>query len=188
MGKSRSKVYFGALLAAFLFLAPSSSWAILTHISHIKHIGDPVYVSALKSFKKKDYHAAYSQWLSIAKTGNSKAQYYIGYMYLNGLYVQKDLNQARFWFERAAGRGDPDAQNDLGTLYLNGQGVHKNLDIAMKWFQLSAKQGHPVAQYNLGVIYTIRSKFRNARIWFEASAMQGYAKANFHLRRLLGLI
>jgi len=183
MGSSKSKVYFSALLAAFLFLAPNLSWATF---SLIKDARDPDYRSGLHSFYQKDYKAAYGKWLPIAKKGNAKAEYRIGYMYLNGLYVKKDPVEARKWFERAAGRGDADAQNDLGTLYLNGQGIQQNLDTALKWFQLSANQGNATAKYNMGILYTLKKKFKDAKIWFEASAMQGYAKANFRLRELFG--
>jgi len=182
-GKSK-KLYFSALLAALLFLSPNLSWATF---SLIKDSLDPEYRSGLQSFNQKDYKAAFDKWLVVAKKGNSKAQYRIGYMYLNGIYVSKDPVEARKWFERAAGQGDADAQNDLGSLYLNGQGIQRNLDIAMDWFEKSAKQGNATAQYNMGIIYTLKKRFKEAKVCFEASAMRGYAKASWRLKELLGL-
>jgi len=184
MKSNKTRFYFSALLAAFLFIAPNLSWATF---NLIKDARDPVYKNGLQSFKSKDYRAAYHIWLPLANNGNSKAQYYIGYMYLHGLYVAQDSVEARKWFERAAGQGDANAQNDLGTLYLNGQGIQKNLDMALKWFEASANQGNATAQYNLGIIYTIKKKFGDAKIWFEASALQGYAKANYRLKQLFSL-
>jgi len=185
MENSKSKFLFSALLAACLFLAPSLSWAGLKHLRDAR---DPVYKAGLQSFNNRDYVTAYRIWLPIARQGNSKAQYRIGYMYLHGLYVTRDYIEARRWFERSAGRGDADAQNDLGNLYLNGQGIQRNLDTALRWFRLSASQGNATAQYNMGILYSTRMMFREARIWFQASAMRGYAKANYRLRELFGRI
>jgi len=184
MGSRRYNIGFSALLAAFLFIAPNLSWA---NFNLIRDAHDPAYKAGLYSFKKRDYASAYQIWLPVANKGNSKAQYYIGYMYLNGLYVKRDAIEARKWFERAAGQGHADAQNDLGTLYLNGQGVARNLDLALHWYRLSAEQGNAPAQYNLGMLYSMKRMFRQARIWFEASAMQGYAKASYRLRNLPGV-
>jgi len=184
MGSRKSKFYFSALLAAFLFIAPNLSWATFNLLRDAR---DPSYQSGLQSFKNKDYQTAYNIWLPLAQSGNSKAQYHIGYMYLNGLYVTQNSVEARIWFERSAGQGDDNAQNDLGNLYLNGQGVQRNLDAALKWFQLSAKQGNATAQYNLGVVYSMKQMFSKAKVWFEASAMQGYAKASYRLKELFNL-
>jgi len=181
MESNKSRVYLGTLLAVFLFLAPNLSWATFNLIRDAR---DPSYRSGLQSFKNKDYADAYRIWRPLAENGNSKAQYYIGYMYLNGLYVSQDAAEARKWFELAADQGDALAQNDLGTLFLNGQGVQRNLDTALKWLQLSAEQNNATAKYNLGVLYSIRKRFDEARAWFEASAMQGYAKANYRLQEL----
>jgi len=184
MGSRKSKFYLSTLLAAFLFIAPNLSWATLSLLLDAKN---PVYLSGLKSFKSKDYQTAYNIWLPLARSGNSKAQYHIGYMHLNGLFVTQNSVEARIWFERAAGQGDANAQNDLGSLFLNGQGVQRNLDAALKWFQLSAKQGNATAQYNLGVVYSMKQMFSKAKVWFEASAMQGYARANYRLKELFNL-
>jgi len=184
MGNRKSKLYFSTLLAAFLFIAPNLSWATF---NLLRDAQDPTYQSGLQSFKSKNYQAAYNTWLPLARNGNSKAQYYIGYMYLNGLHVKQDAVEARKWFERAAGQGDANAQNDLGSLFLNGQGVQRNLDTALKWFQLSANQGNATAQYNMGVVYSMKNMFNKAKVWFEASAMQGYAKANYRLKELFNL-
>jgi len=183
MENRSSKIYFSALLAIFLFLAPGLSSA--GFFKHIHDAKDPVYKAGLQSFKNRDYATAYRIWLPIARQGNSKAQYRIGYMYLNGLGVRQDSIQARIWFERSAGQGEPNAQNDLGTLYLNGQGIQRNLDAALNWFQRSANQGNATAKYNMGMLYSLRKKYRDAKIWFSASAKQGYAKANYRLRELL---
>jgi len=185
MENRRSKIYFSALLALLLFLAPGLSSAGL--IKHLRDTRDPVYKAGLQSFNNRDYASAYRIWLPIATQGNSKAQYRIGYMYLNGLYVRQDSIQARIWFERSAGQGDPNAQNDLGALYLNGQGIRQNLDLAMQWFQRSANQNNATAKYNMGLLYSMRKKYREAKIWFGASAKQGYAKANYRLRELLNM-
>jgi len=210
--KSKKKVYLGALLAAFLVTAPTLSSATiissflagfltgavtgsaataatiaaLDDLSLMsREAGHPEFRRGLRRFRRGDYVSAYNIWLPLAYQGNAAAQYYIGYMYLNGLYVNRDPVVARDWFERAAYLGNPVAQNDLATLYLNGQGVARNLDLALEWYRRAAEQGNPNAQYNLGTLYAARQEIEAARRWYRAAAMRGHARAQYYLSRLL---
>ena len=51
------------------------------------------------------------------------------HFYLEGIGVQKNLEKAFYWTERAAQHGDRDAQFNLGWFYENGIVVPKDL----KW-------------------------------------------------------
>lgn len=59
----------------------------------------------LKAYKAGDYETALKEWRPLAENGHPGAQYNIGFNYLQGKGVRKDLVQAYFWFELAARQG-----------------------------------------------------------------------------------
>jgi TPR repeat protein len=77
----------------------------------------------------------------------------MGEAYLMGNGVSRDLKQAVYWYEKAAGMGDPVAQNQIGYLYEVGLGVQKDQVRAVHWYQLSAANGLTNAKVNLAVAY-----------------------------------
>ena len=76
-----------------------------------------------------------------AEQGNDYAQYYLGYMYENGLGVSQDNAKAMEWFRKSAEQGYTDAQYQLGYMYHNGIGVSKDHTKAAEWYSKAAKGG-----------------------------------------------
>lgn len=64
----------------------------------------------LKAYKAGDYETALKEWRPLAENGNPGAQYNLGFNYLQGKGVPKDLVQAYFWFDLAARKGRGIAQ------------------------------------------------------------------------------
>ena len=71
----------------------------------------------LKAYRRGDYACAFRKFAQMAERGNVKAQYYIGYMYLNGEGVAADYNAAFKWLSRAAAKGNSKALFHLGFMY-----------------------------------------------------------------------
>ncbi len=90
---------------------------------------------------KKDYEKAFF-WLSkAAGSAEPQAEYLLGYMYENGLYVAQDIEKAVHWYKKAASRGDVLAQYNLALIYKEGKGsVGKNTKEAFKWLQMVQKE------------------------------------------------
>ncbi|MBT3785930.1 SEL1-like repeat protein, partial [bacterium] len=113
------------------------------------------------------------------------AQSLVALSYRVGNGIEKDLQEAVFWFKKAAERGDPDAQFDLGIAYKDGQEVEKDDDLAFSWFQKAAHQGHQRAQYELSRLYAGESNPNYdkplAIEWCKKSADQGYELAQHTL-------
>ncbi len=59
----------------------------------------------LKAYKRGDYATALQEWRPLAEAGHAGAQYNLGFNYVQGKGVAKDLVQAYFWFELAARQG-----------------------------------------------------------------------------------
>jgi len=57
------------------------------------------------AFIRGDGAEAYRIWKPLADKGDVEAQYHLGYMYQTGTGVDKDNNQALFWYHKAAKNG-----------------------------------------------------------------------------------
>ena len=55
-------------------------------------------------------------WQQLAYLGNSTAQYNLGLCYAQGKGTNVDLNQARYWWQKAADQGDADARRQLANM------------------------------------------------------------------------
>ena len=88
-----------------------------------------------------------------AESGDGKAQYNLGVMYLNGEGVPKDADKAFKWYQKAAAQGGAEAQYILGWMYESGVAVPKGSVKAVEWYQKSALQGSARGQYGLGLMY-----------------------------------
>ena len=59
----------------------------------------------LKAYKSGDYAAALKEWQPLAESGHAGAQYNLGFNFVQGKGVPKDLVLAYFWFDLAARQG-----------------------------------------------------------------------------------
>ena len=79
-------------------------------------------------WKTGQYEQCFRGHLQLAEKGYPLAECQVGYFYLEGIGVQKNLEKAFYWTERAAQHGDRDAQFNLGWFYENGIVVAKDLE------------------------------------------------------------
>jgi uncharacterized protein len=73
-----------------------------------------------------------------ARTGDSVAQYKLGYGYYLGRGIAQDYTQAAIWWKKAAEQGFPQAQNNIGVLYNSGKGIPQSFSEAYFWQNLAA--------------------------------------------------
>jgi len=83
----------------------------------------------------KDYKQAIKWYQKAADRGDAKAQFGLGWMYVNGKGVLKDDKEAVKWYQKAADQGHAKAQFNLALMYLKGKGVPKNMTQAKYWIQ-----------------------------------------------------
>ena len=65
----------------------------------------------------------------------------IGRLYLNGLGVSQDYNEAMRWFRKAADAGNVCAKDWIGWMYQHGHGVSQDDTEAMQWYRKAAEAG-----------------------------------------------
>lgn len=98
-----------------------------------------------KYFNAQGYEKCFEGHLALAEQGYPLAECQVGYFYLEGLGVEKDLSKALYWTERAAEHGDRDGQYNLAWFYEEAIGVPKDMEKAKSWYRLAALQGHDLA-------------------------------------------
>ena len=124
-----AKKFIVLLTVAFLLLLTISS--VMFHDD---------FQDGWSSYVKKDFKTAHKLWLPLAKEGNARAQFFMGYMYDLGFGVKEDDQEAVKWYRLAAEQGVAQAQCNLGMMYDFGYGVQKDNKEAFKWYRLAAEQ------------------------------------------------
>lgn len=111
------------------------------------------FTTAESYFSNKDYSRAFSEFLPLANEGDFRSQYYIGYLYLNGLGVTQDVKEAVRFLTLASQQNYDMAQSLLAFLYDEGQAVPQNKEKAIELYLKAAEQNNSSANLNLGVMY-----------------------------------
>lgn len=135
-----------------------------------------------------DYATAIQLLEPLANGGNAPARFTLGFLYLNGYGVPKDLNKGLELYELSAAQGYAEAQYNLGVIYDNGSDVPRDYEEALKWYSLAATQGHAKAEYNLASLYLsglgTEQNFPLGVKWLKLSALHGASAAQNHLGAL----
>lgn len=105
-----------------------------------------------KAFKEQRWVVAYNEFKPLAEE-NIRAQYYMGYLTLNGLGTIKNEKKAIEYFNKASDQDSDMAQAMLGYLYAEGIGVKKNKKKSLEFYEKAAAKGNGDALLNLGVMY-----------------------------------
>jgi TPR repeat protein len=101
----------------------------------------PEFGRGLREYYHGDHAVAAEIWRTAAEAGDAKSQSSLGFLYLFGFGVPKDLATAVHWYKKAADQDEPEAQAFLGTFYVEGRGVERNLVQGLKWCELAVWHG-----------------------------------------------
>lgn len=135
-----------------------------------------------QAYDRGDYPTAFRLFLAGAKRGEPEAQRKLGYFYMNGLGIEKNEEQGRFWIETAAEQGNAEAQHNLGAVYYNGLGIPVDYELAFKWLGMAATNGIVDAQAKLGEMYAngtgTTADDSKAGYWYGKASKGGHALAS----------
>jgi len=137
---------------------------------------------------ERRYTDAFNKYRDLAERGYSNCQMFVGWMYLSGKGVEKDLEQSEFWLSKAAERDDVEAQFYLGKL----SATKGDYASAIKWYEKSASHGYAPSIYKLGVMCDqgkgVSSDEERAIDLYEKAASAGhiYAKKAYAVKLLRG--
>ena len=94
----------------FIILLTVTFLSLLT-ISSVMFYDD--FQEGWSAYVKKDYETAHRLWLPLAEQGNSRAQFFMGFMYDFGYGVQEDDIEAVKWYRLAAEKGYTQANTSI---------------------------------------------------------------------------
>ena len=102
--------------------------------------GDHVEIDKQKAFELNS---------QAAQEGFHDAVLAMGWFYLNGVGVEKNLQEAREWYRKSARQGEPKALYSLGEIEYTQQ----NYRDALTWFTRASEKGHAKSLYWIGKLY-----------------------------------
>lgn len=70
-----------------------------------------------------DWKQAFDTYIQLAKQGDAKAKFNLGYMYARGDIMERDYGKAYEWYQKAADNDDPRAHYNLSQMYERGEFV-----------------------------------------------------------------
>ncbi|MGF1724988.1 tetratricopeptide repeat protein [Photobacterium nomapromontoriensis] len=129
----------------------------------------------------------FEELLNQSKLGNEAANFKLGMMYESGIFVNKDINKANYYYLKAANCNVVLAQYLVGLSYLNGYGFKKDLDSALYWFIRSANYGYAKSMYNASKIIkesADTSKYHLVIDYLEGASLKGNLKSLSLLSRI----
>lgn len=131
---------------------------------------------------KKDYKNALKHYLTVAKQGDNRAQYIVGWLYEWHNGTKPDYAKAMYWHKKAAAQGNVYSYYQISKLYGGNHGgnrdVPHDLYLAFQWCEKAATNGLGIAQKILGYFYEFgkgtKVNYHKALYWYERGAAQGY--------------
>lgn len=108
---------------------------------------------AMNSYLTGNINASVDEFRALADSGNAKAQARFGRMYLHGVGVEQNYEQARTWLEKSAKQGNAAAMSHLGLIYSRGLGVEVDSDRALRYLYRASDLDSGLAYARLGFLY-----------------------------------
>lgn len=143
--------------------------------------------AALGAFQRGQYLSALRIAEPLANMGDSAAQTLLGEIYLRGLGVPQDEEEAARWFRVASDAGDAQAQFRYAMMLIDGEGVSADPEAARDLMRRSADAGNPLAAFNYGQMLIRASPtggFQEAYRYFKQAADAGVPDGQYALSQL----
>ncbi|PFO01432.1 hypothetical protein COJ85_17085 [Bacillus sp. AFS076308] len=126
----------------------------------------------------KDYLRAFDYFSKAAFLGHAGALYYQGIMYLKGLGVVLDVNQALHNLNMAATQGEIEALDALGKIYQFGYSdILPDYKKAESYYKNAINLGNPPSMLNLALLLENQLRFEEAYELIIESAKHGFVGA-----------
>jgi TPR repeat protein len=146
------------------------------------------YDQARSAYEGGNYAEALVLLESLARQGDTKAQYDISLMYLQGIGAKQNLQLGWSWMLKAAEGGNTTAMVELGGRFENGVDLERNSVMAFSWYRKAAAAGDPVGRYNLALMYMrgdgVPQDFVRTYAWLILSDNAGNPAARFKMADL----
>lgn len=98
------------------------------------------------SLDDKEFWEWFDELTFNAQTGDAESQNRLGEMYYYGDEIEKDIDQAVYWYKEAAKQKNADAMYNLGICFINGEGVELNVPTGEGFIRQAARLGSKSAK------------------------------------------
>lgn len=141
--------------------------------------------NAYGAFQRGFFLTSLQLALPRAQSGDPAAQTLVAEIFAGGLGVTRNLDDAAFWYGKAANGGDPNAQMKYALLLMEGRHVARDEERALALMRRAADTGLPEAQFNTGQMMLDRNPgdagILAALPFFEKAARAGVPDAQYVL-------
>lgn len=168
---------------------------IVLILNSYSHASSESFDEGYKAYEAKHYTKAFRIWIKLAKEGDSAAQNNIGWLYENGLGVERNDQKACFWYTKASNK-DVLAKVHLAAMIAKGKCKNKDHNMAIRllaeaayegnknpyivdlltWY---AKNNYSAAQYELALLYKdgiiVNKNDKLAFQWCQKAASKKHA-------------
>ena len=146
-----------------LFVACLALWATGVRAADLS--------TGLILFENGQYERAHDELKPLAESGDSRAQFIIGIIYLHGHVEPPEESAAVKWITMAAEQEHAAAQSELARMYRLGDGVPQDSAAMVRWYTRAADRGDVGAQLFLADAYAygqgVEPDLVQAYMWYE---------------------
>lgn len=150
------------------------------------------YQNARRAYEVGNFTEALQMLEKLAKEGDSRAQYEVALMYLQGIGTTVDPMMGGKWMLAAANNGNTTAMVEIGGRHEAGVNAEKNPIVAFTWFRRAAIAGDAIGKYKLAMMYEtgegVPEDLPRAYAWYKLSASTAGRVAAERVYRRLNLI
>jgi len=120
-------------------------------------VGCSDYQTARRAYEVGKFTEALTILERLADAGDTRAQYEVALMYLQGIGTKVDPLRGGQWMLAAANNGNVTAMVEIGGRFENGVNAEKNLILAFTWYRRAALAGDGIGCYKLAMLYEVGS-------------------------------
>jgi TPR repeat protein len=150
---------------------------IIVSLASLVLIACSDYQQARSAYEGGNYGKAFVLFKKMSEAGDTRAEYDLSLMYLQGIGTPQDLTQAWYWMRQAANHGNQLAMVELGGRHEYGVDLDKDEVKAVYWYKKAALAGNSVGRYNLAKMYMdgrgVPQEPARAYAWMMLSAQTG---------------
>ena len=136
-----------------------------------------------------NYEQALANFNESEKTPNAEAEYWLGYMYENGLGLTRNYKEAQKYYELSVQNGGVRALSALGKMYQDGRTGKAEPEKAFELFRKAADLKNTEAIFNVALAYEngkgVAADSQKAYKNFSEAARRGHPEAMYYVGRYL---
>ena len=114
-----------------------------------------------------------------ASKGVHPANFYLGFIYLGGDYIQRDIEKAIDFYVRGAAKNNAFCYFELSRIYSGNDEVERDRYLEFTYLKRAAEEGYVMAQHMLGQCYhsgkLVERNDKKALAWLRESVRNGNA-------------